>query len=223
MQKKEPCTDIIVKFMCKKGIKVVAFDLDNTLYNENKYFEAVINFFCETHNLENNLFIADFYKIERKSKDIFGDLLKSRGMYEPHLQEELFNIYQSVNIKLTPFPVVPDILKILKEKSINTAIITNGDLKVQQNKINSLLLNDAVDLIVYARKWGREFEKPHPKAFEYLMEYFSCLPEEVLFIGDNEENDIAAATKVGMQTYKVENSDQLYPVINIFNQINLNQ
>jgi len=44
-----------------------------------------------------------------------------------------------------------------------------------------------------------------------------------LFIGDNEENDIAAASKVGMQTYKVENSDQLYPVINIFNQINLNQ
>ena len=189
--------------MHKARIKVTAFDLDNTLYNENKYFEAVINEFCKVHDFETRLFINDFYKIKRNSGDVFGDLLKLKGIYTQDLQRELFSIYQLINIKLKPFPSALNVLQLLKEKLINTAIITNGDLTVQQNKIKSLALEDKVDLIIYARKWGQEFEKPHSKPFDYLLEYFSCSPNEILYVGDNEDNDIKAAAAVGLKTYKL--------------------
>jgi putative hydrolase of the HAD superfamily len=201
----------------KKNIKLVAFDLDNTLYNENEYLESVITKFCEHHQFDNKLFIEDFRKIQRNSGDIFGSLLKMQGIFSKELQEELFSLYQSINIILQPYKHATSILNKLKEKSIRTAIITNGDLKSQENKIESLGLNDKVDLIIYARKWGKEFEKPHAMPFEYLLRYFSCLPSEILYVGDNQQTDIEACTRVGIEGIKIESDEQLLSVLNYIN------
>ncbi len=215
--KKEQCIVITVKYMPDKKIKVVAFDLDNTLYNENTYFEFVINEFCRRHQFESNLFINDFYKIQRNTGDVFGDILKKRSVYTQSFQEELFCIYQSIDAKLSSYSSVISILKSLKEKSISTAVITNGDVAAQKNKIKCLGFEDKFDLIIYARQWGKEFEKPHPKSFEYLISYFSCLPSEILFVGDNENIDELGCSKVGIPFFKAESDQQLLPLMNNIN------
>ena len=52
--------------------------------------------------------------------------------------------------------------------------------------------------------------KPHPKAFQSVLEKFECLPEESLHIGDIEQTDIEGAKSLGMKAIRF-NGDTSYP------------
>jgi len=43
------------------------------------------------------------------------------------------------------------------------------------------------------------YEKPHPKAYIKVLEYFKVKPEETLFVGHDRE-EIEGAKKVGIKT-----------------------
>ncbi|PSL48951.1 putative hydrolase of the HAD superfamily [Chitinophaga niastensis] len=200
--------------MSKKQIKVVAFDLDNTLYNEHLYYEGVLDEFCKKNNLDQQKLIRDYRSISRSNPDIFGELLRINNMYTAQLQEELFSIYNNINITITPYNTALTVLEYLKKKDIRTAIVTNGHVSVQENKIRCLGIADLFDLIVYARTWGKAFEKPAPKAYEFLLSNFICSPAEVLFVGDKVETDIRGARDIGMPSLRVYEESDLITIIN---------
>jgi putative hydrolase of the HAD superfamily len=190
--------------MSENKIKIVAFDLDNTLYNEGAYFEAVIAEFCKQYNCNEKLYINNFYSINRDSGDVFAELLKRGGIYTPELQQCFFKIYQTISVKLSLFPATVKLLDCLKKLCIRTAIITNGNLEAQENKIKCLGIGNLFDVIIYARRWGKDFEKPHSRSYQFLLEYFSCSPEEVLFVGDKEETDIVGAINLGIHAVRID-------------------
>ncbi|MGI8307120.1 HAD family hydrolase [Saccharopolyspora hattusasensis] len=59
-------------------------------------------------------------------------------------------------------------------------------------------LNFPVDVIGTSDSWG--VEKPHPGFFSRVIEEAGCAPENVLYVGDRLDNDIAPAQDSGMQT-----------------------
>ena len=66
------------------------------------------------------------------------------------------------------------LLKLLNKQNIKTAILTNGVLEAQQNKVNCLNIEKQVDLVHYARINGKKYEKPHSQSFEHILKRFSA-------------------------------------------------
>ena len=94
-------------------------------------------------------------------------------------------------------------MKFLKKK-YKLGIVTNGDIKIQKNKIKSLKINKYFDKVIYARSCKRE--KPFKYSFEKIIKYFKCKKKNVLFIGDNYNTDIIGAGKFGLKTVHLSNN-----------------
>ncbi len=192
-------------------IKLLIFDLDNTLYPEIGYVQS--GFWA----------VAEFLsvKIGVKAEKIFADLMGSfekhgRGknfdyLVEKYLnvkKEELIKIYRGHLPKIELKESTWQCLENLK-KNHTICLLTNGWPEVQKQKVKALGLEKIFDKIFYAQEDGEEFKKPHPKAFERIIEYYKFNPEEILMIGDDEEADMMGASRVGMQTFWVKEIDDI--------------
>ncbi|EHH0538169.1 HAD family hydrolase [Campylobacter lari] len=188
-------------------IKFVIFDLDNTLYNENVYISEVLYVFSQKYHLEfdKNTFLKNA-NLREQSKDIFTFWLDSMNFYSKQLQDELFELYQNISLKLSLYDDAKILLDFLFSQGIKIGILTNGTVKAQQNKISSLkeLKKYNID-VFYARSLGKEFEKPHEKAFETILSLMKVDDKKnVLYIGDNLYTDIEGAKKSGLKNIFVD-------------------
>ena len=173
-------------------IRGVGFDLDNTLYKQDEYYYRVFEAFACKHSLNSNVLIAA-YESSKTCSDIFGDVLKKINYYSDTYQQELFTIYQTINIRIALSTDVIDLLNHLKQSNIHTAVVTNGVIAAQRNKVKCLGLENLVDHVIYARQWGKEYEKPDTRPFQELINRLHLKPYQVLFVGDSCNTDIKGA------------------------------
>ena len=91
----------------------------------------------------------------------------------------------------------------------NLAIITDGYARGQWSKIRSLCLEKYIGKIVVTDDWGREFWKPHPRAFEYVQNSFSS--ENCIYIADNPQKDFKAPAELGwMSSIRIRRKGSLH-------------
>lgn len=182
-------------------IKALIFDLDNTLYDEKIYFLEVFRKFAEINHINFELFDNNFNDdLCVNSADIFGDLLKKINIYSPQKQNELFQLYKIIDVKLDLYEDAKDIIEFAKQNNIKIGLITNGVLDAQKNKVKCLNIEHTFDAIIYAREFGKDFEKPHKKPFEKLLRDLEMDFNSILFIGDNPYTDIIGAKLFGLKT-----------------------
>ncbi|MDF1663343.1 MAG: HAD-IA family hydrolase [Planctomycetota bacterium] len=92
---------------------------------------------------------------------------------------------------LTPFPETVPILNLLKEKGLKLGLVSRGDEKTQQRKIDSLKLRAYFDSISIV-----PLGSPKSVALKELSDEFSA--NEVLVVGDNIRDEIRDARQLGM-------------------------
>jgi putative hydrolase of the HAD superfamily len=80
-------------------------------------------------------------------------------------------------------------LELLKRKGIKTGIITDGYISTQRNKLKVLNADKYFDHIIATGELGREYWKPHPKAYEMMQKMLQVSFDEMIYIGDNPEKD----------------------------------
>jgi 2-haloacid dehalogenase len=102
--------------------------------------------------------------------------------------------------QLEIFPDVISTLTLLKNKSIQTAILSNGSQKMLQDVVENNLLTAFFDRLVSVDD-VKHF-KVMPQAYQLLLDKFSCQKKEVLFISCNAW-DIVGASWFGLPTYWV--------------------
>lgn len=56
----------------------------------------------------------------------------------------------------------------------------------------------SADFVASSAEWG--VEKPSPEFFEKVVQVCGCAPEQVLYVGDRVDNDIAPASEAGLMT-----------------------
>lgn len=177
-------------------------DLDNTLYDENQYLYYVFLEFWNNHHLDNDLFRQIYIQAlndenRLTSKDIFKTFLDLTPIgYTKQYHDELFEIYTNIDCKISLYEDAKDFLEYLSKNNILVAILTNGPIKAQANKIRNLALSNIP--IFYAREEGVQFEKPHPRAFQKVLNFFSIAPQECCMIGDNPTTDLYGASQLGI-------------------------
>ncbi|AKX93502.1 haloacid dehalogenase [Moorella thermoacetica] len=196
-------------------IKVAIFDLDDTLYNELDFVKsgylAVAREISRYVGMKTEDIYLDIWALYYENKEfVFDRLLKLYGINNQYSPEMLLHLYRNHKSNIKLFRDAQYIIKVLKNKGISLAIITDGNYVSQENKIRSLNLASYFDLIVYTDKFGKEYWKPHPRAYKLVLDYFKVKSYEACYIGDNPIKDFIAPNKLGMQTYQIIRSSGLY-------------
>ena len=85
-----------------------------------------------------------------------------------------------------------DLLQNLKEK-VTLGIITNGPAQHQWDKVNALGLNEWIPVGHIFISGALGVAKPDKRIFSRAADRLGILPEEICYVGDSFENDIAGA------------------------------
>lgn len=194
-------------------IKVVVFDLDDTVYDEKKFvhagFLAVAKKISENYPVKCDVLYTDMQDLlENNGRGkIFDDTLRKNGIYSPTLVEEMVSIYRNHLPLLALYPDVFPTFDALREKEIIIGIITDGLHTVQKNKVFSLNLNRHTDFVYYTDELGVGLSKPHPFVFEKVLKAFRLLGREAIYIGNDPTKDFTGANAVGMFTCHIIRHD----------------
>jgi len=204
----QKCLGTMMKYISEnfKNIQTFIFDLDYVLFNEDLYYFAVFEKVSDFLGLDSrslNLMKKTYKKNKLISKDILGDILKSLNLYTPQLQEKFYEFYKNTYVPLSLYKDAKETLSILRKKNHKLGIITNGTLEAQKNKIKCLGIERFFDEILYAREFGKRYEKPHVKPFIEICKRLKIKPYQSVYIGDNPVIDFIGAKKVGFVTIRV--------------------
>lgn len=191
-------------------IKAVIFDVDDTLVSENHFiksgYEAVAKNLSETYQLDKQYVI-------KKLNDLF--IISPKSVFNRFFEEEeieysskdildLIEIYRSHKPTLQPYEDVYPILKHLKELDIKTGVITDGFAVSQHNKVEALKLIDYIDNIIVTDDLGRDYWKPHPRAFEIQKDFFNTQYDEMIYVGDNPAKDFHISSVYPIHTVRID-------------------
>lgn len=190
-------------------IKVVIFDLDDTLFSEKKYTESGFK--------EVSRFISDKVpstnKLEVFNKLLYLNDIDPKNVFDRYLQDvfekndlsvvQLISVFKNHNPKIQFYDDVDPFIKYVKSSNIRLGVITDGYKDVQLKKINSLKLKDIFDEIIVTDELGREYWKPNPISFEILANKFNVKYDEMIYIGDNPQKDFFIGSLYPITTIRV--------------------
>lgn len=194
------------------GLKVIIFDLDDTLYSEKEYvrsgYHEVAKSLPNIKNAEEKLWC--FFE---QKKTAIDELLKSENCYSEQLKKECLEVYRSQKPDIHLYPEVEDMLIDLKKQGYKLGMITDGRPEGQRAKIESLGLERYFDRIIITDELGGiVYRKPNPLSFEMMKNYFGCEYHKMCYVGDNINKDFIGPDKLGMNAVFFMNYDSLYSV-----------
>ena len=129
---------------------------------------------------------------------VWTHALRDFGINDPALASELAQIFESDRRgRHVVFPESRDVLTQLK-KDYRLALITNGAIDIQRDKIDGSNLAEFFDTIIISGELG--FGKPKPHVFQLALDRLKVAPQHAVMIGDSLHRDIAGARELGIRT-----------------------
>ncbi len=191
-------------------ITVVAFDLDDTLYDEIGYcrsgFAAVAEFLANTQDAppSSSIFAAlwEQFSAGNHTRTFNAALDELAIGYDDKRVLELVKVYRNHVPKITLPEDSRGVLVELRKK-YTLALLTDGFLPAQRLKVRALGIEDYFQSIVYTEELGRVFWKPSPVGFERIMQDLNARPENIVYIADNEKKDFIAPNRLGLSTVQL--------------------
>lgn len=189
-------------------MKVICFDLDDTLYKEIDYLKSAyreIASYAANYCLgcSDSPMILSVKAYEamllayKEGQNAFERLNAFLGINLPISQYLQIYRMHKPNIRLPESAV--SALNLLKSSECIIGLITDGRSLQQRNKMKALGLNRWIkdEDIVISEEFGSE--KPTSDNYEYFMKRYSeC--DEFIYIGDNLKKDFIAPNALGWQT-----------------------
>lgn len=187
-------------------IKLVIFDLDDTLYNERDFvtggFAEVCKYLSLKYSEDYNLLLKGTEKIlDNEGRGRVFNLLCQNYNYNEDIKK-LVEIYRQAEPKLNLYDDSRYILKKLSGK-YKLGIITDGLASVQHNKIKQLNIEHIFDKIIVTDDFGKDYWKPSETPYREILKYFNLYAENAVYIGDNPNKDFIGARKIGMKTVRI--------------------
>ena len=181
--------------------ELVILDLDNTLYDEKEYFIQVFSKFEAQLGLDPGSLFKSFADLDRnKSQDILRDTLSHASCYSVDNHSKLFDLYSSCSVSISLPGKSVKFIEIMRENNTRLAVLTNGVVSVQKNKVRNLNLENFVDKVFYARGMGFGSEKPDRRCFDTILKFFNVRAEDAIVIGDSYENDYLGGRSAGIES-----------------------
>lgn len=219
-------------------IKLVIFDLDNTLVNFNLCEEYALRYVSNKIGIDFSLeMINDFSVIDRElwKKGSYGLIEISKNDIPTRRFEILFNKH-NINIldlnnvndlymegfsnAIFPFDDSEEVLEYLTSKGYKIVVATNGLIKLQCPRIINSKLSKYIKQIFTSEEVGAS--KPNPIIFNKILEYNNFNNYEAIVIGDSLYNDIQGALNANIKSIwfnhlGVKNNNNIKPNYTLYN------
>ena len=198
-----------------KNIKAIIFDAYGTLFDVNSAaekckdkigdkWESFSNYW-RTTQLEYTWLRSlmkrheDFWQITEDSLD------KSMEVYEidSTMKNELLDLYKI----LLPFKEVPKVLKILKKKNFNLAILSNGTPNLLNQLVKSNNLENIFNDIFSIEEVG--VYKPDSKVYDIPIKKYQIQKNEVAFLSANTW-DVSGGGNYGYNSIWVNRNNNIF-------------
>lgn len=193
-------------------IKVVFFDVDDTLYDSSTQTEQArrnaIKAMIEAGlDMDEDKALEALHgimgKLGSNYQYQFNELLRVFG-YDPNPRIIAAGVvaYHATKVAyLVPFPdTVPTLLK-LRDRGYRLGVITDGIAVKQWEKLIRLGVQHFFHSVVISGDAGSE--KPDLRLFETAIVKAGCSPDEAMMVGDRIDKDIKGANDAGMVTVQI--------------------
>ena len=186
-------------------MKACIFDLDGTLTNTLESMTYSVNLTLEEMGLSKitkdqcRLFVGNGARVlMEKSLKAAGDTDASRIEEGMEIYGRIFD--QNCTYHVTPYEGIPEMLKALKDKGIQLAVLSNKPDRQTVKVVKAIFGEELFDYAQGQKEGIRR--KPEPDGVWYLMEQMHVSKEECLYIGDSEV-DAATGRTAGLKTIGV--------------------
>ena len=186
-------------------IKACIFDLDGTLTNTLESMTYSVNLTLEEMGLSKitkdqcRLFVGNGARVLiEKSLKAAGDTDASRIEEGMEIYGRIFD--RNCTYHVTPYEGIPEMLKALKDKGIQLAVLSNKPDRQTVKVVKAIFGEELFDYAQGQKEGIRR--KPEPDGVWYLMEQMHVSKEECLYIGDSEV-DAATGRNAGLKTIGV--------------------
>lgn len=186
-------------------MKACIFDLDGTLTNTLESMTYSVNLTLEEMGLSKitkdqcRLFVGNGARVlMEKSLKAVGDTDASRIEEGMEIYGRIFD--RNCTYHVTPYEGIPEMLKALKDKGIQLAVLSNKPDRQTVKVVKAIFGEELFDYAQGQKEGIRR--KPEPDGVWYLMEQMHVSKEECLYIGDSEV-DAATGRNAGLKTIGV--------------------
>lgn len=211
--------------MKQKKSKIVGFDFDDTLVDENhsirSKWEKVLSKFSYLHPDLRSVFFKVFEAKGRLHKTHVDDTLKELGL-DGRIAQEMVADFLTTEGEEKLLDGVSELLTALKSKGFTLCILTGGTRDYQEKRIKKAGLHEFMDAVFY----GDEYHKPDKVFFSKSAEAMGIeKPEDFIYVGNDLEFDIIPSAALGFKTYWLGagrgDPDSVQKVSNMFELLNL--
>jgi len=115
----------------------------------------------------------------------------------PDRQQLVDHWYTWFPVSAAPRAGLVDVLQALRARGIALGVVTNGGVRLQQTKIDSLGVRDYLSTIVISETV--QVTKPDPAIFAHALAELGCFPADAWFVGDHPLNDVLGANAAGLR------------------------
>lgn len=189
-----------------QGIKVIGFDLDQTLYPKSPAIDQAIQQYIYEK-------IAAYRNCDiQEAAALFNDLYKAgRGLSGsqtvaalgvPHAKEIIQEALEKANIAetLSPDKAVTELLARLKKRYPGLDLITGSDISNTRKKMRALGI--AEELFTHSIT-ADEGSKSDGSAYRLWLSYYAFPAEQFLYIGDRVMSDYEVPKQLGIKSILV--------------------
>lgn len=194
---------------------VLVFDLDDTLYLERDYacsgYRAVGDWARQMLGRDD---------IEHRILTLFGEGKRTRLFDEALRQVDIEPrsdlIRQMVDVYRGHKPAIalqPDSERLLAGlgPAAKLALITDGYRKAQENKVEALRLRErGFDPVLVTDAWGRDYWKPHRRAYEAVSAHYGERQHRFVYVADNSTKDFVTPNALGWATVRIARDERIH-------------
>lgn len=188
-----------------RRLKAVLFDLDGTLYDRDALVREVFAFQWEAFQdrlpgIGSTAFVSLAVELDahgyREKSEVYAEVAAQWGLATDLAAELEVDFWERYLAPRTAPQDTLDTLAQLRSAGLVLGLVTNGSIRVQTAKLDSLGLANRFDAVLISEAEG--LKKPDPLIFHRALERCGATPTEAVFIGDHPEADVRGAQGAGL-------------------------
>jgi putative hydrolase of the HAD superfamily len=195
-----------------RGVRLVAFDVDGTLYSQSKLRARIVPELLLASALNFDLRAMRIIRAYRDARERLAD--QEREAFDPVLLAEVARncganeaLVEAVTdewlqrrplrlLAACRYDGVAQFFDLVRRSGRRIAILSDYPA---HEKLKAMHL--AADVVVWAGEPEVAIMKPHPRGLEVLLARSGVAAQEAILIGDRPERDGAAGRRAGVRTY----------------------
>jgi putative hydrolase of the HAD superfamily len=195
------------------GVRVVVFDVDDTLYLERDYVRSGFLAVEAAAGLGGFAAAAWSLFVEGTRYNTFDLALEHLGVPSasaPALVPRLVAIYREHTPDICLTVDAARAIEACEKAGLTLAIISDGPVASQSAKIRALGLSEQFRPVILTEDYGVGFNKPHRRGFEAVAWNSRRPAAEHVYVADNPEKDFLAPVLLGWMTVRVRRGGSLH-------------